>query len=74
MTTRTLAGMEFRCERPGTWLSVDGRYGIYHMMAGLSCEQWEVYESAGREAPIDSSEMIGLGLTMGEAVADAFGN
>lgn len=42
------------------------------MCAGLATQQWEVYESnAGSGDPIDG-EMIGMGLTMAEAVCDAF--
>lgn len=62
---KTLRG--WTCERPGKWMSPCGLYVCYCCMAGLWCEQWEVYK-ANDEGTMD--KMIDYGLTFKEAIAD----
>ena len=72
--TRTFGNYVFQCQEPGRWETIAGPvvgcYGIYHMLAGTQAAQWEVYGSITND-PLDG-KLIGIGLTMAEAVADAF--
>ncbi len=83
MTSRRIFGKhQFRCVRPGRWLSDCGRFGIYHMLQGLAEAMWEVFEVCDdpehedyrKELAADpiAGEMIGQGLCMAAAVCDAW--
>ena len=70
--TRQFGPHKFTCNHPGEWISSCGKYGVYHMMAGTSQAQWEVYKAdEGQEDPLDG-DMIAYHFTMTEAVVEAF--
>lgn len=73
MTTRTFGDYTFECVRAGQWIAQCpvGTAGIYRMMAGTRFQQWEVYSSTSPD-PLDGN-LVGTGLTMAEAVCEAFG-
>lgn len=68
--TRLFNGKFFECVAPGHWHSDDNTTSIRHVMQGTCAEQWEVYfDARGSNDPMDSGDLVGVGLTMGEAIA-----
>jgi hypothetical protein len=66
-TVRYFSGIKFISARPGKWISEDGRYGLWRMLAGTIHQQWEVHLIIGEN---EFADLIGYGLTMQEAVED----